>query len=424
MGSTVRAIWHPEIGGIDIPRRLRDGGPYQAYLPDDLVGRVIALDGQVAADVTDAERAIGRLDGRTIALTNTEALARLLLRAEAVASSHIEGLSVSPQRLLRVSADIADGITVSDTTAVDVLANVDAMSHALDGPNEPITVERIIEVHRRLLANSRAAAHAGIIRTEQNWIGGSDFSPIGAAFIPPPASEVRRLLADLCAFCNTDALPAVVQAAIAHAQFETIHPFADGNGRTGRALIYMVLRRRGLAVRATPPISLILATRSKDYITLLDGTRFVGSPTSASAIDALNQWIEFFAVACTRAVSDAESFELRVNAIQAEWRTRIGALRSDAAARLIVERLPETPIITVAGLAERIGRTFVAVNNAIPLLVAAGILVPTKKHGNSRTFEAKEIIDAFTLLERQLASPEGNTRVSKPKRTVPARPAR
>jgi Fic family protein len=123
------------------------------------------------------------------------------------------------------------------------------------------------------------------------------------------------LLDDLCALCSEDTLPAVVQAAIAHDQFETIHPFADGNGRTGRALIYMLLRRRGLSLQATPPISLILATRSKDYVALLDGTRFVGAANSREASEAINRWIEFFPTACSRAVADAE-VEQRVSEIQ------------------------------------------------------------------------------------------------------------
>jgi Fic family protein len=421
VGTLARAFWEPDLGGIDIPRRLREGGLYDAYIPDNLFGRTLFLDGRVAADVAEAERAIAHLDQTANALTNTEALARLLLRAEAVASSHIEGLRVSPQRLLRVSADLEDGLPVSDPTAIDVLANVDAMNYALEDPAGDVNVARILEVHRRLLERSSAATHAGIIRTQQNWIGGSDFTPIGAAFIPPPANHVRGLLDDLCAFCNEDTLPAVVQAAIAHAQFETIHPFADGNGRTGRALIYMVLRRRGLSLRATPPISLILATRSKDYVALLDGTRFVRAADSQDASEAINRWIAFFATACSRAVADAEVFEQRVSEIQTDWRARIATSRAHSAARMIVERLPETPIITVTGLAQRLGRTFPAVNNAIPILVAAGILVPTKKNGKSRTYEAKEIVDAFTSLERRLASSDGDTRISKPKRPVPAR---
>lgn len=108
--------------------------------------------------------------------------------------------------------------------------------------------------------------------------------------------------------------------------------------------------------------------------------------------------------------------------IRADWEQRVVGTRSDAAARILIDRLPEMTIVNVTGLSERIGRTFAATNNAIDVLVRAGILVPTKKNGGSGTYEAKEIIDAFTLLERQLACPDANTRVLKPKRRVPARP--
>jgi hypothetical protein len=194
---------------------------YGAYVSDRLVGRTFAFDGATAADVSDAERALASFDARALALTSTEALARLLLRAESVASSHIEGLVISPQRLLRVALDRAEGVAVNDDTAIEVLGNVDAMSFAVQSDGD-ITVERLLEVHRRLLAPTRAAEHAGRIRDGQNWIGGSDYNPLSAAFVPPPANEVLPLLEDLCAFCNDDMLPAVAQAAIAHAQFETI----------------------------------------------------------------------------------------------------------------------------------------------------------------------------------------------------------
>ncbi len=422
MGTFAQRFWKPEFGGIDLSRRLRTGGPYSAYVPDDLAERMFLFDGRVASDVADAERAIARFDSSAAALTNAEALARLLLRAEAVASSHIEGLQISPQRLLRVSAELAEGGTSHDTTAIEVLANVDAMSYALTDPAGLITVDRICEVHRRLLVGSRSAAHAGVLRTEQNWIGGNAYSPLGAAFVPAPPEDVPRLLHDLCRFCNDDALPAIAQAAIAHAQFETIHPFADGNGRTGRALMYQVLRRRGLALRAIPPISLILATCSREYIALLDQTRYIGPPDSAEAIEAIHRWLEFFATACTRAVADAESFEQRVATIRRDWEHRIAGSRAHSTARILIERLPEMPIVSVTQLAERIGRTFPATNNAIAALVEVGILVPTAKTGRGRTYEAKEIIDAFTHLERRLASPTGNTRTSRPVRNVPGRP--
>ena len=380
--------------------------------------------GDVAADVTDATIAIGKLDARTAALTNTEALARLLLRAEAVGSSRIEGLEVLPERLLRAGVARAEGLELRDATASEVLANVDALAYAIFDSGGPVTQERILEVHRRLLASTRQAVHAGVLRTKQNWIGGSSYNPVGAAYVPPPPELVPELLADLCAFCNDDSLPAVAQAAIAHAQFETIHPFADGNGRTGRALIYMVLRRRGLAIRATPPISLALATRSNDYIAATTATRVDGSPNAPAAEEALNRWIAFFAAASARAVADAESFEERVAELQGDWRTRLGELRSDAAALKLLENLPGTPIVTVSGAAKLIGRSFRATNDAIEKLVAKRILTPATAGRRNRVFEARELIDAFTALERQLASPEFKTLSSEPARHVPARPKR
>jgi len=285
-----------------------------------------------------------------------------------------------------------------------VLANVEAMTYAVQSAG-PITVDRILEVHRRLLSSTKInAPFAGAIRTEPNWIGGNTYNPIGAAFVPPPHTAVNGLLDDLCAFCNNDQLPAVAQVAIAYAQFETIHPFADGNGRTGRALIYMVLRRRGLAQRATPPISLVLATRAKDYVARLDATRTVGEPTSPAATEALNRWIAFFAVACTRAVADAETFEQRIADIQSDWRTRLGKLRADASALKLVDVLPAVPVLTVTGAAKAINREFWSANQAIKDLIACNILTPITAGKRNRAFEAKDIIDAFTALERQLAS--------------------
>jgi hypothetical protein len=172
----------------------------------------------------------------------------------------------------------------------------------------------------------------------------------------------------------------------------------------------MVLRRRGLARRAPPPISLVLATCAKAYIAALDATRFVGSPTSAEAVETLNRWIAFFAAACTRAVADAVSFEQRVEALVTEWRTRLGPVRADASALALLARIPEMPILTVRGAAIALDRTFAAANGAIEALVAAGILTPTKASRRNRVFEARELVDAFTALERQLASPDGNTR--------------
>lgn len=424
MGRLERQYWTSDIAGLGISRRDRAAGVYQAYVPDLLAERAFTLDGDVAADVADATSAITRLDVEVTALTNTESLARLLLRAESVASSHIEGLRVSPQRLLRADVARAEGIDVNDATASEVLANIDAMAYAVHDVGRAVTLDRIVEVHRRLLAHTNRARYAGVIRTEQNWIGGNDFNPLRASFVPPPPQAVSSLLDDLVTFCNSDQLPAVAQAAIAHAQFETIHPFADGNGRTGRALIYMVLGRRGLCTRATPPISLTLATRAKDYVRGLEATRYVGSPSAPEATDGMSRWIGFFSAACTHAVADAESFEQRVQQLQTEWRGRLGDVRSDSSALELLRVLPEMPVLTVRRAMEALGRTFRAANRAVEMLVEANILTPVKAGKRNRVFEARELLGAFTALERQLASPDGDTRISAPVRPVPARPRR
>jgi len=289
------------------------------------------------------------------------------------------------------------------------------------GPSERITVEQLLEVHRRLLDGTRLTEHGGRIRDEQNWIGGSSYNPCSASFVPPPEDAVPGLLEDLCAFCNGDDLPAVVQAAMAHAQFETIHPFVDGNGRVGRALIHLVLRRRGLAARVLPPISLVLATWSRDYVAGLTATRYVGKATSEAAVDGTNRWVGLFATACRRAIEDAETFEERVVALRGRWRERLGRVRANSATDLLIRKLPGAPIVTVNGAAELIGRTYQATNEAVERLVAAGVLQQMSVGRRNRAFEAPEVIRTFTDLERRLASPTGNTRSSRPTRRVPRR---
>jgi Fic family protein len=376
--------------------------------------------------VTEAETAIATLDSQGTSLADTEALARILLRAEAVASSRIEGLEVGARRLLRVEVAAQLGEAPSDVTATEVLANIDAMATAVHGvgPGDEVTPDHLLSFHRRLLTGTRLEDHAGRIRTEQNWIGGSDYNPCSATFVPPPPEHVWELLEDLCAFSNHDDLPAVAQAAMAHAQFETVHPFVDGNGRTGRALVHMIFRRRGLARRVLPPVSLILATSARDYIGGLTATRYRGSAHSRAAHEGTNIWIARFAAACRRAVADATSFERSAEHIETEWRGRLGRIRARSATDLLLHVLLGAPVLTVTTASELIGRSFPQTNEAISRLVEGGILSQVNVGRRNRAFEATDIIDAFTNLERQLASPEGDTIRIQPVRRVPARKQR
>ena len=423
MSELLKRHWTSGIADAGIPRKERRSCDYEAYKPDLLVNRPFVLDGDVAADVADAEAAITRLNSKANALADTEALARILLRAESVASSRIEGLEIGARRLLRAEVVRSMREPGSDVTATEVLGNIDAMHHGLDrvSPGEEIDVALLLELHRRLLAGTRLEEFGGRFRDEQNWIGGNDHNPCSADFVPPPPELVEELIADLMAFCNSDGLPAVTQAAMAHAQFETIHPFVDGNGRTGRAIIHLILRRRGLAGRVLPPVSLVLATLARDYVGGLMATRYVGSESSDAAVSGANRWIATFASACTRAVQDADDFESRVTELEKDWRRRLGAVRANSATDLLLRRLPGAPVLTADSAATLTGRTFKPANEAIQRLVQAGVLRQVTVGRRNRAYEAPEIIDAFTDLERQLASPAADTRTSEPTRRVPRR---
>ena len=422
MPEVTKLHWEPTLSS-GLPRSARRGCDYEAYVPDLLADRSIALRGETAADIADAERAVERLNFEARRLADSEAIARLLLRAEAVASSRIEGLEIGGRRLLRAQLAAGLGDKSGDVTATEVLNNIEAMRWAVDTVSaaDVINVEHVLGIHEQLLAGTALDHHAGQIRDKQNWIGGSSYNPCSAAFVPPPPARVRELLEDLCAFCNSDSLPPVAQAALAHAQFETIHPFSDGNGRTGRALIHVILRRRGLAPTVVPPISLVLATGSEAYVGGLTATRYREAPSSQAAIDGVNDWLDLFAAATRRAVADAISYEQRVREVQQKWRERLGRVRADSAASRLIDALPGAPIVTVQSAAALIDRSAQAVNEAVSRLVEADILKQTTVGQRNRAFEASDLIDAFTDLERQLASPEGHTRISPPERRVPHR---
>lgn len=422
MADVRRERWVTEaVSGV--PRADRRSCEYSAYLPDLLSARPVLLAGGVAADVADAEAAIAALDSTATALTDTEALARLLLRAECVASSRIEGLEVGPRRLLRAEAARQWGDRSLDSTAEEVLGNIDAMREALaiaDG-HETITRDTILDIHRCLLANTPLAGHAGHVREVQNWIGGSAYNPCSAEYVPPPPDVVPGLLDDLARFCNGDSLPAVVQAAIVHAQFETIHPFADGNGRAGRALVHLVLRRRGLSTRVQPPVSLVLATQSSEYIQGLVNFRYLGAADSDAAISGLQKWVGLFAAACVRATEDARAFEETCETLVSEWRARLAPVRRDSSVDRLLRVLPGMPVLSVKTATALLGRSKPQVNDAVARLEGAGVLRQISIGRRNRAFEASELIDAFIGLERRLGSPAGDTAIAPPSRPVPRR---
>jgi Fic family protein len=252
-------------------------------------------------------------------------------------------------------------------TAEAILGNIEAMALAVEqlADRPTLTIDDLLATHRALMQRTRQAEYGRVVRDRQNWIGGNPYDPCGAAYVPPPHDRVLSLLEDLAAFLNSDRYPPLVHAALVHAQFETIHPFADGNGRTGRALIHLVLRRRGLAPRYVPPISLILATRSREYIDGLTAYRYEGDPRTPAAQAGINEWIMVFAAAAHQAVLDAERFAERLDTLVAGWRAMHAPRRARSAADVLIRALPAAPIVTVETAARLIGRSVQATNEAV-----------------------------------------------------------
>jgi Fic family protein len=423
LSTTVRKRWEPRFEGAS--RRDRQGCSYDAYVPDPLAKWQLEIPGDLAADVADAEMAIRDLNDTGTTHVSLEGLARFLLRAESVASSRIEGLDAAPRRLLNAETAIALGGDAADQVAVEILGNITAMETAIESASEHVEFSRsdLLRIHERLMEKSKLVHLGGEIRRQQNWIGGSGYNPCSAVYVPPPPEHVPDLINDLIDYINGDTHSPLVQAAIAHAQFETIHPFPDGNGRTGRALIHVVLSRRGLAPRFVPPVSLILATWAADYIQGLTEFRHLSPPDSTERSRAAHTWLRTFTTATRRACSDAILYASDIEDLENTWRAKVGRVRGDSSLDRLLSVLPGAPIVTVASASKLIGRSPVNTGAAVNRLTGAGVLVQ-RNVGKERyrVFQADGVLGLFTSLERSLASPTGDTTTSPPSRPAPGRP--
>jgi Fic family protein len=342
--------------------------------------------------VAEATKALANLNGSSPRLASLAALATNLIRSEAVASSRLEGLVLSHKRLAR-AAYKGDGRRSGDRRAAEILANVSSMEQAvaLGTRVAPVGVSDIQDIHRTLLRFTFDEI-AGVIRDRQNWIGGSNYHPLDAAYVPPVAERVNPLLDDLCAFIAREDLAPVVQAAVAHAQFETIHPFADGNGRVGRTLIYTILRRRHESPRYIPPISLVLANEPKDYIGGLVDYRD----------GRISDWCTLFAAATRTAAVQAAEFARRIEALQQSWIERLGNPRAGSAVRQLIASLPAQPVIDVPAGERLTGKSHTTVGVALAELEAGGVLRRLNQRKWGRLWECDELLDLVSGFERQL----------------------
>jgi Fic family protein len=389
----VERRWEPSREGLS-SRRDRQTFTYEAYVPRAIAQLELRLDAGVVASISEAEQATRTLNDDPPRALSLEALARQLLRAEAVASSRIEGLVVSHRRLAEAF------VAPKHDTAAEVVANVRAAERAiaLGATAERFTLDTLIDVHTTLFAGTSGERYAGLVREEQNWIGGSGSSPRGADFIPPPEEYVAPALEDLIAFLNRGDLPPALQAAIAHAQFETIHPFWDGNGRVGRALIHAVLRRRGLTPRYVPPVSLVLAGGADTYIKGLTSYRY-GDP---------EDWYAIFADALATSAARARDFADRVAGLQEQWLEQAGNPRRDSGARKLIEALPAHPVVDVNTVQELIGAASQeSARQAIIRLEGAEVIRPVSAdRRRGRIWETIGLFDLLDSFEREFGPTE------------------
>jgi Fic family protein len=359
----------------------------KAWLPELLETRRLDLSEATVRRTEQAAAAARRSADELPA--RWEPLARLLLRAEGVASSFIEGVRAPLTDV--AAAELDPTIGEPATWVADNLKTV--MAAVTEAPSGRLSFKTLHRWHRSLMrdASHLPAGQVGAFRRTQGWIGGT--SPLDAALVTPPPDEVPRLTRDLVAFANRTDVDPVTQAAVAHAQFEIIHPYADGNGRIGRVLIGWLLTRR-LDLVSPPPVSVRIASDRGAYLAGLTQFR----------LGEADQWVQWFAEVVRDASNATIDLVRNVDALVVRWNERLVGVRIDAAARRVLPLLPEFPVVSAdivasaLDISERSGRT------ALGVLAEHGIVVPLGRRSHPgrprRWWMAHELVDLVTSWSR------------------------
>jgi Fic family protein len=336
------------------------GRKAKAWLPDPISHGDLAIGTAAARRTEQAAAAVRRADEKLPG--SWEPIARILLRTEGVASSNIEGLRAPIQAIAVAEIDDAAG----DVSAASIADNLAVVTDAVRAAaSTRLSVAALHRWHTRLMRNSDLPSPMiGHFRDAQGWIGGA--SPVDAVYVPPPPDRIKTLMADLVTFANRTDVDPVTQAAALHAQFETIHPYGDGNGRLGRVLISWLLARR-LEVALPPPVSVLIARDPGGYLSGLYQFR-------DGSLDAYVGW---FAELTTRAGDASVVLGDRIQDLLADWDQRVSDLRADAAARALLRVLPEHPVINAEVAAARLDVSVKTGRNALIALGDRGIVTPT-----------------------------------------------
>lgn len=365
--------WVPTRGyGTSRSAVRRHQGPYRAAIVPEIARLGLALSAEAHLAAEDALQELARFDAESGSDSGFGPLAAVLLRTESASSSQIEHLTAGARQIA-----IADLGEPAAHNAELIAANTKAMEAAIR-LSGALSIEAIISMQRALLGPAGTSGW----RTEQVWIGGYATGPHHAHFVPPHPERVPAAMADLEKFMNRDDLPVLQQAAISHAHFETIHPFPDGNGRTGRALLQAQLRGKGIIRSVTVPVSAGLLTDTDRYFAALDSYR-LGKP--GDIVIVLSDAV-FAAVANARILRD------NLRKVTAGWKTSLTA-RSDSVAWRILEQLPAQPVVNSDWVTDTFEVSGVAAQRALRQLEETGILREFTGRKRSRLFVADEIID-------------------------------
>lgn len=384
----LKVTWEPHrwemTGPLSRRQRAKAAGDYLAAVPARIGDLTFSLDAELAAEVDDARDAIARFDGDVSDGLPGELgpMSAVLLRTESASSSQIEHITAGAKALALAELSGARGRgRIASTNATLVAANVDAMRRAV-ALAERISPRTILDIHEALM---RGQPHAdpGRFRQQQVWIGVGP-TPHGADFVAPHHERIAAAVEELCEFSERTDLPVLAHVALAHAQFETIHPFNDGNGRTGRALVQAMLRRAGATTRVTLPVSAGLLTDTDGYVRAL---------TAYREGDA-NPIVARFVAATFAAVANGRTLARDLQTVRAEWDSRL-TVRRDAAARQLLPLLVAHPAVTSTLVQELLGVSQPTADSAVRVLIEAGVLSPTSTGQRYRAYVAPEVLTAL-----------------------------
>lgn len=363
---------------------------YRAFIPSSLPpSPPVDIGRELQRWLSEADRALGRLDGSVQTLPNPDLFVYMYVRKEAVLSSQIEGTQSSLQDLLAVEARVFREGAPADVS--EVVNYVGAMNYGLRRLQElPLSVRLIREIHAELLRGVRGShLTPGELRRSQNWIGPAGCTLAEATFVPPPPAEVATALGALETFLYAqDDLPLLVKIGLVHAQFETIHPFLDGNGRIGRLLITFLLCERGMLAKPVLYLSHYFKQRRQEYYERLQAVRDDGD---------FEGWIVFFLRGVARVSLEAADTARRILALREEHRTIITERMGRAAANghRVLERLYGQPIVSVKDVQALLGTTFAGANQVVRRLADLGILHEFTGQARHRRFRYDPYVRLF-----------------------------